>query len=371
MANFTSDEIIKNALKRQGFSSIDGRKTISTSTSTSQINLDQDELQHKIQQLNLSTLDGSTLSKRVQSNRSNATISNASIEKALILGQTAQKDAQFSNPQSQLQAQEKYVKAATILARVLQHGKIVSKPSKQYESLKKKLTEFIRQAERIASLLEETKTKTKREPIDTATPATQSMITSDIRNCLARAVELDQKGDLIHALKEYKLGVSSLFNVLQSIPTTDLVRYKNIETTLHAYMERAEVLKVAVNRDERDDKKGCGKGGSGGSKEDTGYRGDGGNSSNSSSKYHAYNGNANGFTMDCAITDMCAEGLEYMEIKHSVLARFGSLLNKRQKQLIKRLKGDSVPLATDVRAVPVMSESETDTIAIATAKEVY
>ena len=78
MANFTSDEIIKNALKRQGFSSIDGRKTISTSTSTSQINLDQDELQHKIQQLNLSTLDGSTLSKRVQSNRSNATISNAS-----------------------------------------------------------------------------------------------------------------------------------------------------------------------------------------------------------------------------------------------------------------------------------------------------
>ena len=355
-----SEEQIKKELKHQGFSNLDGSRTKCVTKNHPKTDLDQSELQKKVQKQGYSTLDGSVLSTTVRS----SSVGSPAIERALACGNDASK---LKLPSERQAAKDKYIQAAVLLSRIFQSG-IVDQKSSQFITLHRRLEEYIANAERLALAMEKESTQQTKTAsiVETLRHSLRSWsakegnqpgnIAPGVRAKLTLAVELDRQGQYRAALKEYKIGVSSLYDALQGIPPTDTIRHTHCQAILESYMKRAELLKTAID------------GGTNGASDQNGQIDNKGNC-------FAYDGKASGLTIDCAIADMCADGMEYLEIKVNVLNRFGTILNIRQKKLIQRLKSVAVPLATDVRIIPVQqadprASSHEDVLPMAVAKEV-
>ena len=365
------EEELKKKLTALGISTLDGSqhscqlKTNNKAAST----LDQQELQEQIQRHGYSTLNGAKMSKSVVARLQ---IHSPRIEKAMAKGKQA------SNTKDATIAKQLYIEAATLISRLL--PEIQANKSLAFR-LTVALEGFITKAESLAALA-----ATPAQEAEEANQILQHMPGrrgsklymehkentnativgtpnhAQLKSLLQLAIETDKQGNYYEALRLYKQGVWNLFENLHGIPSTDVDRRHDCEEILVKYMERAEVIKGALD---------AGKGGGGGG------GGGGGDRHGVDPMFVAGEsvGPGSGLIIDCYIAEMIRKDptVEYLEIRDTVLNRFGSLLQARHKKLIKKLltrplqshqsqqsqQGESkhggngyIPLATNV--VPLM-----------------
>jgi hypothetical protein len=383
------EEELKKKLTALGISTLDGSqhscqlKTNNKAAST----LDQQELQEQIQKHGYSTLNGAKVSKCVVARLQ---IHSPRIEKAMAKGKQA------SNTKDATIAKQLYIEAATLISRLL--PEIQANKSLAFR-LTVALEGFITKAESLAALA-----ATPAQEAEEANQILQHMPGrrgsklymehkentnativgtpnhAQLKSLLQLAIETDKQGNYYEALRLYKQGVSNLFENLHGIPSTDVDRRHDCEEILVKYMERAEVIKGALD---------AGKGGGGGTSSGGGGSGGGGSGGGGGGgggggDRHGVDpmfvagesvGPGSGLIIDCYIAEMIRKDptVEYLEIRDTVLNRFGSLLQARHKKLIKKLltrplqshqsqqsqQGESkhggngyIPLATNV--VPLM-----------------